>query len=63
MNKSENLILSETEIESISKSSGIDADIVRSWHKDFLTTCPKGKMVNWMLSFVFLFSDFIFKKG
>ena len=38
-------ILSNEEIESISKTTGIDADIVRAWHKDFLRTCPKGKMV------------------
>jgi hypothetical protein len=38
-------ILTEDELQSISLSSDVDLDIVRCWYKDFLRTCPKGKMV------------------
>ena len=37
--------LSEEEILYISEQSGIDEDVIRSWHKEFLIACPKGKMV------------------
>ena len=43
-------ILTDEEIKLISTSSGVDVDIVRSWYKEFLKTCPKGKMVSRKIS-------------
>lgn len=38
-------ILSEEAQKSIAETSGIDPDVIRSWYKEFLSVCPKGKMV------------------
>ena len=39
-------LLTDEELEYISKNSGIDVDVIKAWHKDFLQTCPKGKMAS-----------------
>jgi len=36
--------LTPDEIEFITKSSGMDDSIVKSWYKEFLQQCPTGKM-------------------
>ena len=46
MNKmSAHKILTDDEIEYIAGQSGVETDVIKTWHKDFLTACPKGKMV------------------
>ena len=36
--------LSDSEILTITSVTGIDSDVVKSWHKEFILECPSGKM-------------------
>ena len=37
--------LSQVEADYISEESGIEPNVVKSWHRDFIKLCPSGKMV------------------
>jgi hypothetical protein len=37
--------LSDQELSIIAEQSGIEEDVIKSWYKEFLVVCPKGKMV------------------
>jgi hypothetical protein len=37
--------LTQEELDYISEQSGIEDDVIKSWHKDFIKLCPTGKMV------------------
>jgi hypothetical protein len=53
-------LLTDEELEYISKNSGIDVDVIKAWHKDFLQTCPKGKMASCITTVLDSKSTFIF---
>lgn len=38
-------ILTEEEVKNIVEQSGIEDIVIKSWYKEFLNVCPKGKMV------------------
>ena len=38
--------LSDDEFQKIAEQSGIDECVIKSWYKEFLNVCPKGKMVS-----------------
>jgi Ca2+-binding EF-hand superfamily protein len=37
-------ILTQEEVRMIAIRSGMEADVIKSWYKEFLKICPKGKM-------------------
>jgi hypothetical protein len=43
--------LSQEELDFISEQSGIEDDVIKSWHKDFIKLCPTGKMVKSLICF------------
>ena len=37
-------VLTQDEVRFIAIQSGIEGDVIKSWYKDFIQICPKGKM-------------------
>lgn len=48
------VMLTEEELKNIIEESGIEDIVIKSWYKEFLLFCPKGKMVKFFFIFFYV---------